>query len=142
MSSQDSAVATSKEHRNGTSTSNTGTSTTETAKKAEKYHCACGKPGYNNSHNTQQCRLRQRLANDPGHPANPLQKMFRQEVARLAKKEIDAAKAEDARKRKEKEKSKTGNLAGYSNGELKELFEELEERLQEVKKEINSRGFR
>ncbi|KAG9681583.1 hypothetical protein KCU95_g14855, partial [Aureobasidium melanogenum] len=115
----------------------TAKSTTEQSK---KYYCSYGKHGYNNSHNTAQCRLRKKIADNPTHPANPIQKMFRQEVARLAKKEVDAVKAEEARKRKEK--GKAVSLAGYSNGELKEEFEELKEKLEAFKKEMERRGIR
>lgn len=63
--------------------------------------------------------------------------MFRQEVARLAKKEFDAVKAKDIKKENDSyaEKSNGNVLARYSNAELKEKFEEF-------KKEMERRGIR
>lgn len=66
--------------------------------------------------------------------------MFRQEVARLAKKEVDAVKAEKARRRKEKVNAVS--LADHSNEELKEELEQLKEKVGEFRKEMERRGIR
>ncbi|KAI4752565.1 hypothetical protein E4T52_15220 [Aureobasidium sp. EXF-3400] len=70
--------------------------------------------------------------------ADRCEQAFRQALDRVARKQLDIDKAGDSEKSKQKEK----NLASYSDQELKLETEELENKLEEMRKEMKHRGIR
>ncbi|KAG9666353.1 hypothetical protein KCU99_g9794, partial [Aureobasidium melanogenum] len=132
----DGVVSTSTNGSNKNNTSSTDNYTTKNKiKQSKKYYCAYGH-GQNNTHSSQQCYKRKKLADNVYRPTYPTQNMFRQEVPGSAKKEFVPIKAEDIKKEDDDEmKSNEDVLTRYSHAELKKLSAD-------VQKEMERRGIR
>ncbi|KAH0345209.1 hypothetical protein KCU81_g4385, partial [Aureobasidium melanogenum] len=145
------AAATTNNNNQTRNTFTFGSDTRNTTKWSKKYYCSYGH-GQNNSHNSQQCNRRKKLADNVYRPTYPTQTMLRQEVSRPAHEDFVAVKAEAIKKEDVDDENRGEDvLAHYSHAELRKMFgnvlvrssyTELMEMFQEVKKEMERRGIR